>query len=395
VEFLVRALPKDLRKACQPVAAFVDEFTAIHRDAPVPSRLSRILADEVQKRVRYKVPESDVMIHQLPPEWQVKCWVCDDEGSELALGTDIGIIRNKLEPLLKNRLEEHANDEWFCSGLLAWPIEEIPVSVESTGGHAYPALVDEGKSIGVRAYHCRHLAAQSHRAGCARLLMIIQSDQPAYLTKNFPLGLSARVELPRLGQGGTSMEDCLMLAAEGALGTILPRSATEFAAQAAKAKGAWYESASSMGKSLDALVDSLPTLREWIHQQRNSKFLAAVADDLEEELSWLTRTRFAWRTGHERLKSYPRLLQAMQMRIARLQSLPIIKDLEKMDRVRALWAPWFRAWNANPDDPALWDAGWLLEEWRVTLFAPTIPAMGGISEKKIRLILEELGVLSQ
>ena len=83
------------------------------------------------------------------------------------------------------------------------------------------------------------------------------------------------------------------------------------------------------------------------------------------------------------------------MRIARLQSLPIIKDLEKMDRVRSLWAPWFRAWTANPDDPALWEAGWLLEEWRVTLFAPTIPSMGGISEKKIRVILEELGVLSQ
>ena len=395
VEFLVRALPKDLRKACQPVAAFVEEFTAVYRDAPVPNRLSRVIADEVQKRVRYQVPESDVMIHQLPPEWQVKCWVCDDEGAELAMGTDIGIIRSKLEPLLKNRLEEHANDEWFCSGALVWPIEEIPVSVESTGGHAYPALVDEGKSIGVRAYHCRHLAAQSHRAGCARLLMIGQSDQPAYLTKKYPLGLSARVELPRLGQGGTTMEDCLMLAAEGALGKILPRSAADFAAQAAKAKGAWFESASAIGKSLDAMVDSLPNLREWIHQQRNSKFLAAVADDLEEELSWLTRAGFAWRTGHERLKNYPRLLQAMQMRIARLQSLPIIKDLEKMDRVRALWAPWFRAWNADPDDPSLWDAGWLLEEWRVTLFAPTIPSMGGISEKKIRLILEESGVLSQ
>ena len=120
------------------------------------------------------------------------------------------------------------------------------------------------------------------------------------------------------------MEDCLMLAAEGALGKILPRSAADFAAQAAKAKGAWFESASAIGKSLDAMVDSLPNLREWIHQQRNSKFLAAVADDLEEELSWLTRAGFAWRPGHERLKNYPRLLQAMHMRIARLQSLPII-----------------------------------------------------------------------
>ena len=70
-----------------------------------------------------------------------------------------------------------------------------------------------------------------------------------------------------------------------------------------------------------------------------------------------------------------------------LSSLPIVKDLEKMDRFRRLWEPWFRDYTATPDDPALWSLGWVLEEYRISLFAPEVPLMGKVSEKKIEEML--------
>ena len=82
--------------------------------------------------------------------------------------------------------------------------------------------------------------------------------------------------------------------------------------------------------------------------------------------------------------------QAMQMRIDRLQSLPIIKDLEKMDRVREIWEPWFDTWKREPQRCELWPIGWMLMEYRVSLFAPNVPVKGSISEKKIRLAWEEI-----
>ena len=70
-------------------------------------------------------------------------------------------------------------------------------------------------------------------------------------------------------------------------------------------------------------------------------------------------------------------------RLARLQSLPLVKDLEKTERLRRLWEPWYRRWTAAPDDPRHWETGWLLEEFRVSLFAPDVPCVGKVSEKKI------------
>lgn len=388
VEFLVRNLPKDLRKACQPIADFVDDFVDLHADAPHTQSLQRALTAHVQKRLRYAVEENVIDLAALPPEWQVKCWVCDDEGNEILLGTDLRQMRETLQPLLKKRLEEHANDEWQCSGATSWPFEQIPERVESTGGYAYPALVDEGKSVGVRAFHCSAQAEQSHRAGCARLLMLAQPEQVAYLQKKFPLGLAARVELSRIGDGGTTMEDLIRLSAEGALGARLPRTGDDFAALAAKAKGDWVVAATAVGKVLDLLVSEIPQLRDWCARQASSRYLSAVADDINEQLDWLMRRQFCWYTGFSMLGEYPRYLRAIRMRIDRLDSLPIAKDLEKMDRVRDLWEPWFDAWHRDSQNPVLWSMGWMLEEYRISLFAPGVPVKGTISEKKLRQMWE-------
>ena len=54
-----------------------------------------------------------------------------------------------------------------------------------------------------------------------------------------------------------------------------------------------------------------------------------------------------------------------------------------MDRFRRLWQPWFQLRTAEPEDPSLWPAGWALEEYRISLFAPDIPLLGKVSEKRI------------
>jgi hypothetical protein len=68
-----------------------------------------------------------------------------------------------------------------------------------------------------------------------------------------------------------------------------------------------------------------------------------------------------------------------------------VKDLDKMERLRRLWQPWFRQWSATPDDPALWPVGWALEELRVSLFAPDVPCITKVSEKSIERMISHPG----
>jgi len=123
-------------------------------------------------------------------------------------------------------------------------------------------------------------------------------------------------------------------------------------------------------------------VRAWIMAKRGDRHLAAVAEDLEEELEWLLRPRFAWRAGYERLANYGRHWRAIRSRLGRIESLPLIKDLEKMERVRRLWGPWMARWTAAPEDPQWWGFGWKLEDLRMQLFAPDLGG-AGVSEKKL------------
>ena len=230
----------------------------------------------------------------------------------------------------------------------------------------------------MRAFSKAAEAEQSHRAGQVRLLMLAQPDQVAYLKKKFPLGLMARVELPRLGN---SLDDLIAVSAEGAMGGRRISKPDDFAAKLKDAKGRWFEAATAISKSLDVSFEAVGPIRQWIQDNAKDRHLSQVAADLEEELAWLMRTRFVWKAGYSRIKGHDRYLRAMRSRLGRLTSLPLVKDLEKMERVRKYWQPWYIVWTSRPEDPALWNYGWLLEEFRISLFAPDIGVETKVSEK--------------
>ena len=386
-ELLIRSLPKDLRRVCQPVAAMVDGFAELWELAPKDAPIGEALAAHIRERTGVAVEAGEFEPDRLPPELVTKVWVCDDEGGELAFGDDVAVLKLKLAGRMRSRFEAAANARVERRGISTWDGEQLPEMVQTPGGPAFPALVDEGNTVGVRAFTCHEEAREAHRAGGARLLWLAHPEQVAYLTKKFPLGMLAKVELPRLGTGGTALADLILLAAEGAAGGLFPRSPDDFRKITDQARGRWYEAATAVGRAVDGVMEILPEVRAFIAANRKDRNLGPVAEDLEEELAWLLRGRFAWRGGFARICDYPRRFKAIRSRLGRIKALPLVKDLEKMERLRQWWLPWFRKWTAKPEDPRLWAAGWLLEEHRVSLFAPDVPTVGKVSEKRLAELL--------
>ena len=382
-EILLRGLPKDYRRVCQPIGQVADAFAELWAGAPKDIPLGRALSDCVRQCTGAHVPPECYDNNKLPSHLVTKIWVCDDDGEELAMGEDVVVLRGELGERMRVRFEAAANVDVERTGLSEWGGSPLPERVETPGGPAYPALVDEGGSVGVRAFRSVAEAAESHRAGGARLLWLAHSAQVSHLRKKFPIGMMAKIELGRLGVGGTSLDDLILLAAEGAAGGDFPLSPEDFRIVGERARGRWYDSAAMIGRSLDEVIEILPEIREWIAANRHDRNRGEIAEDLEEQLSWLLRARFVWRAGYGGWCDYPRRLRAIRSRLGRLGSFPILKDLEKMVRLRRLWLPWFQRWTATPDDPALWAHGWALEELRVSLFAPDVPCAGKVSEKRI------------
>ncbi|MGJ8642297.1 MAG: ATP-dependent RNA helicase HrpA [Luteolibacter sp.] len=386
-ELLMRSLPKDFRRACQPIGEVAYGFAELWKGAPKDRPILEALAEHIREHTGAMVPVREFDSGRLPEELVTKIWVCDDEGEELALGTDVAELKLKLADRMRARFEAVATADVERRGMTAWDGEVLPEEVLTAGGAVFPALLDEGGTVGVRAFADSHEAAEAHRQGGARLMMLGNEREVSYLRKNFPLGMLAKVEMGRLGVGGTELEDLILLAAEGAAGGVFPRSPEGFAKLNEQSKGKWFEAATKIGAALDDVVENAREISAWVEANRGDRNFGEIAADLEEELSWLLRGRFAWRAGYERLIDFPRYFRAIKSRLGRVESLPLVKDLEKMDTVRRYWEGWYVGWQSAPENAMPWEAGWLLEEWRVSLFAPDVEVRGKVSEKRVAKVL--------
>ena len=115
---------------------------------------------------------------------------------------------------------------------------------------------------------------------------------------------------------------------------------------------------------------------------------------------------FISETPYENIFEIPRYLQAMEIRLEQLRSSPH-KDRGKMERVAAFWQPCRerleelrRESEAIPDGiigvlpEALVEFRWLVEEYRVSIFAQKLGTASRVSDKRLRELWRQIETAS-
>lgn len=380
VELLIRSLPKDWRRECQPVAEKVSGFLEEWENWEPQGELGQALLDYLREKVGRNSLDG-IEPDRLPPHLRPKVRVRDEKGNVMAFGEDVRGIKERLAGEMRARREAAANEEWEMTGGEVWSFGEVPM--EADGG-IFPGLVDEGETVGMRAYLEKEEALESHRAGVVRLFLLEHGEHRQYLRKNFPLKMAGRFLLPLLPEG--TLEDLVRVAAEGAMGS-LPRNEEDFAMASATGRGEWYRGAEKLSEAVEGMADADGRVREWMGKNRSHRHLSEVVRQLEEQREWLLRPGFAWKGGFERMARYQRYFFGMEERIQRIDTQPLIRDEEKQDQFLPLWEQWLALWQDRPEAVWLWEVGWMLEEWRLQLFAPGVPRVGKVSAKLIEKAL--------
>ncbi len=394
VFLLIRSLPKVQRQRCSPGREAAQAFVA-EWDGWEPSRdLLVELAEFLTQRSGHLTEVSMFDLDRLPDNLRPKVRVWSEDEKELGMSEHAEEIRQKLSGVIRERREIQVNEEWEMTGGEGWDFGEIP---EETDDGVFPALVDEGETVGMRAFLERAEAEESHRAGCVRLFQIAEASQVDYVRRKFPLGMMGKMMMPVMDSGkGEMMVDMLRIACEGAIsGTTnlkskLPRNAEEFEAACSRGKGELYECALKVGNGFESMLDSYRWVSDWVEDHKDDRNLWVVAEDLAEEHHWLLHRGFVWRAGYGRFTDYARYFKAQEERIKRLKSLPLIKDDEKRERIQRLWDRWYPLWKESPNDTNLWAVGWLMMEWKVAEFAPSFPRKVKVSEKRVEESLDFL-----
>ncbi len=394
VTSLIRSLPKQLRVSFVPAPNKTREFLATVPAGEEPlldalERWCRATTGVVVPREAWdwtKVPE------HLRPTYRV----VDEAGEERARGKDLEALKEPLRPQFAQAMAEVAADTGRSrTGETSWVFGTIEESFrEVRAGHevqGYPGLVDEGASVGLRVFGSQDERDAQHRLGVGRLVLL----ETASPVKSVLDGLTNAEKLGLAGSPYTSvaelLDDCRAAVVQQVVDARPPvRDPAVYAELVATAS---HQEAALRGLLGDVIrsLDAWRTADRQLSGRAEMTMLPALSD-MKAQLERLVHRGFVGEAGTVQLRRYPVYLAALTQRRERLdEGGAVNRDRALMDRVTELQQAYLHQLDALPEGrppgDRLREVRWMLEEYRISLWAQQLGTAYAVSDQRIRKML--------
>jgi len=384
---LIRGLPKALRRNFVPAPDFARAF--VEAEAPRDESLHKALAAFLKRATGADVAATDFDAVELPAHFRMRYRLHDENGKTLATGRDLAAMRGQWEGQAREAFSRKTDIELTREDIASWDFEEIPAQVRSTSGLlAFPALVDLGDAVALRVFERSEEARDAHVQGVVRLLRNALASDMKQARRRLPIANPLALKYAPLGGVDGLREDLV----EGGFNDLLERhdlnvrTAGTFQALHTQMARELFGAAVERLKLAEPIIEAQADLKPWL-QPPLMGFARASYDDLREQLESLLTAGFLRELPASRLAHYPRYLKAMRLRAERLRQDPA-KDQQRMLQVLPFWRDYLKHRAAGTD--GLDELRWLIEEWRVSLFAQELKTAEPVSAKRLTRALEAL-----
>ncbi len=418
VELMLKALPKEQRRNLIPLAESAERLVrelALISSRPTQPTLAEALAELLQPRLGVRIDPALWTTKSLPDHLRVRVEVVDAKDRVLGASRDLAEIRKLLEGSIRevsqkaataeNAAWRAARQKWEGEPAGEWKFGDVPESILVEERHgvpvlAYPGLKATPAGVAVRLFTAPEAARAASRVGLERLLEGQLRHDIGWLEKD----LRALRMLGALIATLTSMErlqadalECIRRWVTDARRMEEPRAGTD-GDRSYPLTAARFEAAVKTAKNdLRGLVPRLAdVLKEVFALRSELEAHAQPYPGLAQELAALLPPDFLRRIPFERLKHLPRYLRGMKARADRWK-----RDAAKDAQRAAQLAPFVKAVQALAERrrEGGTDAGsseridafrWLVEEFRVSLFAQEAGTAEPVSAVRLQRLLDEL-----
>lgn len=391
---LLRSLPKQLRVNFVPAPNVARAFLAA-----VPAgeeSITDALARHLRAVTGVHVPAEAWDWSKVPDHLRPTFRIVDETGAAVAEGKDLDALKKPLRPSFEKAMAAAAAESGITtSGRTTWTFGTIEPSFRQVrAGHevvGFPGLVDEGSTVGLRVHSSEDEQRAHHRHGVRRLLALGTTS---------PDLLSGSDNATKLGLAGSPyasvkglVDDCVL----AALGELVDRAGpvwdqAAYDALLARARTDLPEQAAGVLHQVSRVLADWREADRSLHGRVELTVLPSM-NDMRQHLGRLVSRGFVAEAGAEALRQYPRYLAALGERRRRLDQAPG-RDLELMARVAEFQSGWDQRMGALPEGrppgEGLIRLRWLIEEYRVSLWAQHLGTAVPVSDTRLRKLMAQL-----
>jgi ATP-dependent helicase HrpA len=397
---LIKGLPKRYRRQLVPVSGTVELL--LRELEPKGQSFLNALSELVFRRFGVDIPASVWASVEIPDYLRTRVSIVDHRGKEIDSSRDVGSLK------ATDQAKAHESDsvfwkraraEWERSDLSSWEFEEIPEKL-LLHDHlfAYPGLQPKEKGVDLKLFPSLDEALESHSRGVEALMSLQLSKDLKLLKRNLSLTPEG-VQYARYFGGAPAVERDLFEALKAGLFRKNIRTKKSFTEETAKARSEMAREAVRLrdqaGKTLQPYFQTRQTLHGIETAHKANPAVLNLCAHIRRELDALVPEHFLLLYPPERMAQLPRYIRALQIRAERGANDPG-KDRSKWDRAEPILLA-FKEVSVNTGPPAsrqkreaLETLRWMVEEYKVSVFAQELKTAFPVSAKRLEEKIGEI-----
>ncbi|MGP5504931.1 ATP-dependent RNA helicase HrpA [Psychrobacter celer] len=402
---LLKSLPKDIRRQIVPIPDTVDSlFDELQPEGG--QGLLKQLCQALHRRGIMSVSEASFNPASIDRYLQPQICVVDDKNRIIEKGRDLQTLQIRHAQETRQAVNEQQGAHTDFPEHFAFSKNHHSAGVVMK---QFAALVadEAGEAVSIHQYTDVNAALQAHRIGVLTLIKGKLGAKRKQLTsqidKIFKLAFAPLGDMEALktividATLDATLEEHYVLFDHS---EDLPESADDVAVELSEELPFTTE---EYAKTLEAVVSNflltgqsvIKTLKNvytrWQHIRQSLLMLdreifGESIDDIEDQLEDLHLSDFVYRMDYSHWQQYPRYLEALEIRIERLEH-----NLEAdLDGVYALDVHMERLAN-RASDAAISEYRWMVEEYRIQLFAQPMKTRMAVSPKRLSKMWDKVG----
>ena len=379
VTALIRSLPKHLRRSFVPAPDTAEQIVAGLEFGK--GNLLSVVALALSEIAGEPVRPEDFDQALLPDHLLANVRVHDDTRKTLAENRDLDKLRDALmqqtnqEAVRASRSREEL--QWHRTGFTSWDFADIPASITIDRAgmriQSFPSLRDDETSVALTLCDTAAMAHATLRRGLRRLILLTDQSRIRRQIEHLP-------HLQKLRQQAASVRG---LDLNSQLQFLLVERAYLSPKQTPRTQAVFeqflHDGRKRLGVVVQEFVQLLPGL---LKQYRDTQRMLADADgpgwgglitDMQQQLHRLVNPTFLAETPWPWLIQFPRYLTCIRKRLDRLESGGLNTErtlhLDFSRYENRYLARQAQVLKQQRNDPMLDHYRWMLEEFRVSLYA--------------------------
>lgn len=398
---LIKGLPKRIRKQLIPVSRTADIIAAEMEvsNEPLITALSRF----IYRRFGVDIPASEWSTDGIPDHLKMRVSLTNHEGREIHGGRDFHRLRERVKPSASRQGElavwKKARKKWERSGITSWDFGDLPAQISLAPQlAAYPALSPEKHGVNIVLFQDADQALESHKKGLEALFCFHLKKDLKFLKRI--LVLPEELEAATVYFGGPRrFQSALYETLIHQTFNVDIRTQNAFHAHAEAVRPILVSSAKGFLAQINKVLRAFHETRSALHAietaNRSNEGIQALCAVIRADVAHLLPTDFLARYSPDQLEHLPRYLKAMKVRAER-GAYNAEKDkkkaaaaegfVEAFEEMMASLSPH----TSREKREALDAYRWMIEEFKVSLFAPELKTAYPVSQKRLETKLGEI-----